>query len=264
MQKLEERETVTLVNQGEKIFGVLHRPIQTDTKTPAVLICSGFAGNKAGKFRLFVRLAQELAKMGIATLRFDYRGAGDSEGDYKDLTLEGNVSDALTCLKFLADDVQIDHSRIGILGRSLGGVVSILTAKRYQNIKSLVLWAPVFNSNHWKALWDSFQSNRLDTSQKQEVQSLPAGIPNACFLKEFFQLKLQEELSYLKEVPLLHIHAEQDVVVSGEHEQAYRQERHLLENSRFIKLANSDHDFSHFPDQDLAIKETCEWFQQTL
>lgn len=117
MEQVELREAITLENNGEKIFGILHRPLHA-SHVPAVVICPGFAGNKCGKFRMFVTLGKELAKQGIAVLRFDYRGAGDSEGEFRDITLEGKISDTLKCLNFLADDPQIDSSRLGLLGRS--------------------------------------------------------------------------------------------------------------------------------------------------
>lgn len=261
--KSEEREAITLMNQGEKVFGIMHRP-KLQGPVPAILICSGYAGNKAGKFRLFVRLAEELAKHGIAVLRFDYRGSGDSEGDFQDITVESKVSDTLKCLEYLANDFQIDPTRIGLLGRSLGGAIAILAATQFKEIKSLVLWAPVFDSSPWKSLWESFSTNQLNLLQKQEIQNLPLGIPNPRFLEQFFKIQIQQNLNSLKELPILHIEATQDVVVKPQHSEAYRAARQGLEKTRFIQLPKSDHDFSDSGDQTTAIKETCQWFISTL
>lgn len=258
----EEREAITLINQDQKMFGILHRPCQPGP-VPAVLICSGYAGNKAGKFRLFVRLAEELVKQGIAVLRFDYRGSGDSEGDLQEITVESKVSDTLMCLDFLANDPQIDPSRIGLLGRSMGGAISILAAKKFSKIKSLALWAPVFDSSPWKPLWDSFKSNQLNSNQKLEILQLPLGVPNPRFLQQFFQVQTREELNALKELPLLHIEAAKDEVVKHSHGEAYRVAREGLP-TRYIQLMNSDHDFSNAEDQAMAIKETSQWFSTTL
>lgn len=263
MNKSERREAVTLENQGEKIFGVLHRPL-TEQKGPAILICSGFAGNKCGKYRLFVRLAQELSSIGITVLRFDYRGAGDSEGDFTNITLKGKVEDAIVCLQFLKNDPYVDSNKMGILGRSLGGVISLLAAKNFKQIKSIALWAPVFSSDHWKDLWLSFQSNKLDTHQKKEIQNLPFGIPNKAFIQEFFALDMPHELESLKDIPLLHVEAELDKVVNKDHGKAYRQFRKQAAETQFLNLPKSDHDFSDSTDQEEAIKVTKEWFKKTL
>ena len=262
MEPVELRETVTIKNKGEKIFGILHRPLHV-TQVPAVVICPGFAGNKCGKFRLFVTLGKELAKRGIAVLRFDYRGAGDSEGEFQDITLEGKVSDTLKCLEFLAQDSQIDPQRLGLLGRSLGGAIAILTARQFA-IKSLVLWAPVFKSDPWRQLWESFQANP-DNQKKQEIlRHLPANIPNLAFLKQFFALNLEDELKELAKVPLLHLHGAKDQVVKIEQAQDYEEACRGHANTRFVQLPQSDHDFSDFSEQTIALQETFQWFQQTL
>ncbi len=264
MQQIEIREAITLENKGEKIFGILHRPLHL-SQVPAIVICPGFAGNKCGKFRMFVTLGQELAKQGIAVLRFDYRGSGDSEGEFHDITLEGKISDTLKCLNFLAHDPQIDASRLGLLGRSLGGAIAVLAARRHQAIKSLVLWAPVFRSDPWRELWESFKSNqKLDQSKQDILRNLPANIPNLEFLSQFFKLDLHKELEGLKQIPLLHIHGEQDQVVKIEQAKDFEKARVGLDNTRFVQLSKTDHDFSDFREQVIAIQETCQWYQQTL
>ena len=264
MQNEEVRESITLVNKGEKIFGILHRPLHSG-KVPAVVICPGFAGNKCGKHRMFVTLGKELARMGIAVFRFDYRGSGDSEGDFRDITLEGKTSDTEKCLEFLANDPQIDSSRIGLLGRSLGGAIAVLAARRRPVINSLVLWAPVFKSDPWRELWNSFKSNiKLDQDKEEILKNLPANIPNLEFLSQFFKLDLERELEGLKHIPLLHIHGELDRVVKFEHAKDYEKVRTGLDNTRFVQLPRSDHDFSDVHEQSIAIQETCLWYQKTL
>jgi alpha/beta superfamily hydrolase len=264
MELVETRECVTLENQGEKIFGVLHRPLQL-TKVPAIIVCPGFAGNKCGKFRVFVTLAKELAKAGIMVFRFDYRGSGDSEGEFQDITLEGKTSDTLKCLDFLANDPQVDNTRLGILGRSLGGAIAIVAARRFEKIKSLALWAPVFNSDPWKNLWESLRSDpKVDLTKEDILKNLPLNMPNLEFLKQFFHLDLQRELAGLTHIPLLHVHGVQDQIVNIDHAKEYETARSGLDNSKFIQLQKSDHDFSDPADKALAIQETCQWYKRTL
>src|SRR5260221_3407228 len=100
MQK-EERQAVTLLSGNQKIFCMLHLPQRTDQeKFPALLFCSGFGGNKSGKYRLFVRMAEQLAKAGVAVLRFDYRGSGDSEGAFEATTVGRLLAERLTTAAF--------------------------------------------------------------------------------------------------------------------------------------------------------------------
>ena len=214
---------------------------------------------------MFVTLGKALAKQGIAVFRFDYRGSGDSEGEFRDITLEGKTSDTEKCLEFLTNDPQIDTSRLGLLGRSLGGAIAVLTARRLPIIKSLALWAPVFKSDPWRELWESFKSNQqLDQAKQEILRNLPANIPNLEFLNQFFKLDLEKVLAGLKHIPLLHLHGEQDRVVKIEHAKEYEKARIGLDNTRFVQLPRSDHDFSDPHEQAMAIQETCQWYLKTL
>src|SRR5689334_8479689 len=122
--KFEERKTVTLLSQDLKLFGILHLPLlKNSEKAPAVLFCHGFGGNKSGRYRLYVRLAEKLSQAGIAVLRFDFRGCGDSEGAFGDITIETQVQDALAAAEFLLTHPSVDPNRFGIFGSSLGGAI---------------------------------------------------------------------------------------------------------------------------------------------
>ena len=264
MQKFETREAITLDNQGQKIFAVLHLPLN-QPKAPVVVMCSGYGGNKCGKFRLAVRTSQELAKRGIASLRFDYRGTGDSEGDFERLTIESQVSDTLCCLNYLKSSSVIDAQRMALFGRSLGGMIAILATRNFTPIKSLILWSPVFHSTPWQKLWQSIQSNQiLNQAEKEMAKSFSSSESNQELIKQFFQTDLTADLSNLASVPLLHIHGVNDQVVTQEHQQAYQKARLNHPHSRFIILPHSDHSFSHVEEQKIVIEETCQWCQQTL
>ena len=70
---------------GVKLVGVLHKP--SEGKDKAIIISHGSASNKE-KPRL-IKLAKSFAKDGYTSLRFDYRGSGESEDkeiNIKDLT----------------------------------------------------------------------------------------------------------------------------------------------------------------------------------
>lgn len=260
----EERQPIVLMNEGKKIFGVIHRP-KSNARTAAVLICPGFAGNKCGKFRMFVSIAEELAKRGITVLRFDYRGSGDSEGEFADITLEGKISDTLCALNYLSSDQRIDSERIGILGRSLGGAVAVLAARRCGTIKSLALLAPVFTSEPWKLAWEKIKSHKeIQTADLEKYAHLPATMPNKHFLAEFFHMDLHREMEGLKSIPLLHIHGMKDQIVGIEQAKEFEATRGIKDNSRFIQLPSSDHDFSDNKERLMVINEVIQWYQNTL
>lgn len=264
MIKSETRECVVLENFGQKIFGVLHRPLHVKNY-PAVLMCHGLAGHKTGKYRVYVHLAKKLAEAGIASLRIDFRGSGDSEGDFADMTLDGEVSDALKGLEFLQKDSHLDHSRIGLFGRSVGGIVALMTARRHGGIKSLGTWAPLFDATQWQDKWEILHSTELTPEHRHRMMSINGQIPGYDFLKQLFSMRMDEELKALENAPLLHIQGELDNIVNIEHANRYLQQRqHAKGKNKFIRLPASDHDFSDPKEQLIALDETCKWFVDTL
>ncbi|MCM4082233.1 alpha/beta hydrolase [Paractinoplanes hotanensis] len=107
-----------------------------------VLVHGGGVTREEGGF--FTRLAAGLAGRGVASLRFDLRGHGESEGQQEDLTLAGVLNDihaAVTHLRQLADAVPVN-----LLGASFGGGVSAyFTAHYRREVAKLVLINPLIN-----------------------------------------------------------------------------------------------------------------------
>ncbi len=75
----------SFASAGETVAAVLHVP--ESTPAPGVIMCHGFTGHKAETHRLFVHTARDFAAHGLAVLRFDFRGSGDSAGDFRDMTI---------------------------------------------------------------------------------------------------------------------------------------------------------------------------------
>lgn len=133
---------VVLENLGQQMIGMLHLP-EVPGPVPAVAIYHGFTGTKIEPHRIFVKMARALNALGIAAVRFDFRGSGDSEGDFADMTVTGEISDAVKILDFLAGLPEVDASRLGILGLSMGGAVAATVAGIDERVKSLTLWSAV-------------------------------------------------------------------------------------------------------------------------
>nr|WP_211338207.1 alpha/beta fold hydrolase [Brevibacillus gelatini] len=133
-------DTVTLT-------ATLHEPEQQNgkivAKYPLVVICHGFIGSRVGVNRLFVKAARELAAHGFGVLRFDYGGCGESDGDYGAGGLDVLLKQTRDVLDYVAGLEHVDQERITLIGHSLGGAVSVLTASQDKRIHSLALWAPV-------------------------------------------------------------------------------------------------------------------------
>jgi len=123
------------------LCGMLHLPARTPA--PGIIMCHGFTGHKAETHRLFVKAARDLASHGLAALRFDFRGSGDSGGDFREMTVSREIEDAGAALDYLVSRTEVKADRVGVLGLSLGGCVAACLAGRDARVKALVLWAAV-------------------------------------------------------------------------------------------------------------------------
>ena len=75
-----------------RLFGLFHDPVGAPSSTGFVL-SHPFAEEKLWSHRVFVSLARALASRGHAVLRFDFTGAGDSDGSTAHTSLETHIAD---------------------------------------------------------------------------------------------------------------------------------------------------------------------------
>jgi alpha-beta hydrolase superfamily lysophospholipase len=145
-------EQLTFKNPNDlKLSGVLHAPGR-DTDS-VVIIAHGFCSNKTRK--RYIKLANALTNAGIAALRFDFGGSGES--DEREVTIESEVHDLKSAIAQMRRE---GYENIGLLGESLGGIVSL---KAYGNdIDAMVLWAPVTKSQEPAQLHDEEQEGKLE------------------------------------------------------------------------------------------------------
>lgn len=264
-KKNETRHPIVLENKGEKIFGVLHLPEVNGARVPGVIVCHGLAGEKTGRHRLYVDLASGLSQRGIATLRFDYRGCGDSEGEFINITPQDHYSDAALCLEYLKEHSSIDPTRIGAFGRSFGGPVALKTAGLDGAVKSLALWCPMFNGAQWLEQWHLVQTDAVDEAVKRQMMQINSQQGSFEFFDQFFNIDVTGDLLKLQNTPLLHIHGEVDTRVNLVHAKEYETCRKSAKAvSDFIRYPNSDHDFSHIDERMSALNKTLDWFTKTL
>jgi dienelactone hydrolase len=136
---------VTFQSGDDHIFGVLHVP--DEMPAPGLIMCHGFTGHKAEAHRLFVEAGRDFTTHGLAVLRFDFRGSGDSGGDFRDMTVSREIEDAIAALDFLSTRPEVQASRLGVLGLSLGGCVAACLAGRDDRVRALTLWAAVAHAS---------------------------------------------------------------------------------------------------------------------
>ena len=111
---------------------------------PAVLMLHGFGSSRDEVGGMYAAEAAALASAGIASLRIDFRGFGQSAGDTGHHTVDRQNEDAAVGLAALMATAGVDSGRIGVLGFSFGGGAAIqLAAAHPETVKSLVTWSSV-------------------------------------------------------------------------------------------------------------------------
>jgi dipeptidyl aminopeptidase/acylaminoacyl peptidase len=264
MSTTEERQFITFDNAGERIFGIIHRPQHLD-KVPAVLICHGFAGSKVGKNRIYVKIAQKLAELGILSLRFDFRGSGDSEGDIKDMTIEGEVSDALKALEILKNDKQVDTNRMGIMGNSLGGMIALKVAAESNLFKSISIWSTAFDSKQWHQKWHELGNPKLSQEERKKHMVFDHQPINENFMKQFYYLDLSEALQKIADIPMLLIYGAADTVLLPYHAESFIRSREKGPGEfESLCLPNTDHDYNNYEELSQAVDVVAAFFKRSL
>ncbi len=141
-----EFENVVFENNIDSIFlaGTLTYPSQ-GSNFPAVILISGSGtqdrNSELMNHKPFWVIADYLTKNGIAVLRVDDRGVGESGGIHNETGLRGFVNDAKSALCFLKSRKEINQSKLGFIGHSMGGIIAPIIASESEDVSFVVLLA---------------------------------------------------------------------------------------------------------------------------
>ncbi len=123
--------TLTLPEKGENF--------------PTVILISGSGGQNRDEelmgHKPFLVIADYLTRNGFAVLRYDDRGIAKSTGNFSAATTEDFTRDALSALDFLKIREEIDHSKIGMIGHSEGGIIAPKAAVQSKDVAFIILMA---------------------------------------------------------------------------------------------------------------------------
>jgi pimeloyl-ACP methyl ester carboxylesterase len=129
---------------GIALAGTLTLPSAEGTYPAVILISGSGAQNRDEEIsghRPFLIIADHLTKQGIAVLRYDDRGVGQSTGDFKAATTADFALDAASALTYLKTRKEINRDKIGLIGHSEGGLVASIVASDSKEVGFLVLLA---------------------------------------------------------------------------------------------------------------------------
>lgn len=197
------------------------------------------------------RIAQRLAAMGIAVMRFDFTGLGHSCGEFANTSFTSNVEDLVLAAQYLerhgmAPDLLIGHS--------LGGAAVLKAAPQVPSAKGVVTLAAPFSPDH---VTHNFAGGTL--REDGGVDVILGGRPLTIgpgFLHDISVAELTPSISALKKA-LLVMHAPLDDVVGIENAQAiFAAAKHP---KSFVTLDDADHLISGVKDAEYAAEVIAAW-----
>ncbi len=89
----------------------------------------------------FLVIADHFARRGIAVLRYDERGIGESTGNFAEATSEDLAADVGDLLDWLTKEVRVDATRLHLIGHSEGGIIAPMVAAGRDDLASIILLA---------------------------------------------------------------------------------------------------------------------------
>ena len=130
---------VNFAGNGIRLAGMLGRPAQPEPRRRIAILIHGWAGDRVGPHRILVHAAQHLRQEGLATLRFDLRGRGDSDGDGSQTDLDGMIADTIAAARYALEEIR--PGGICLIGLCSGANVAIGAATREPWLNELALWS---------------------------------------------------------------------------------------------------------------------------
>lgn len=135
------------------LFGMYHAPALHARR--AVLMCPPLGQDLIRCHRVYRQLAQALAAQGLAVLRFDYHGTGDSAGGSAEVDWDRCIADAVTASAELRSRSGVD--RVVAFGARLGGSVALAAADRAR-FTEVIAWDPVLDGDEYVGALDAMQA----------------------------------------------------------------------------------------------------------
>jgi len=140
----EEEVEFTNPDDGTTLAGTLTLP-ERPGPHPAAILISGSGAQDRDETLLghkpFLVIADHLTRHGIAVLRYDDRGVGDSTGSVREATIRDTAADVAAAMELLGSRDDIDADRIGLIGHSEGGIVAPLVASERDGVAFIVMLA---------------------------------------------------------------------------------------------------------------------------
>lgn len=227
---------------GKKIRGFFYPSYGNDL----VLVLHGFTGNKADHHFMLKQFAECIHACGYSCYRFDFLGAGDSDGLFHE---EASIASQIEQVKVLVNEFQKEGYRVHLFAFSLGGVIASHIAKQ-ENIASLFLLSPAGNFNE------------VLKKMLQQAQPIEDGYDYSGFIIQTAFIQEANEFPHFDNIASYQgfvklVQGDNDQFVSKESMENYRRS---YKNIETVVIKNADHCFSSLQATNCVRKEIMNFY----
>ncbi|NIR48154.1 alpha/beta fold hydrolase [candidate division KSB1 bacterium] len=217
---------------GDQLAARLDLPMH-ETPTAFALFAHCFTCTK--NLRAVGHISRELNRAGIAVLRFDFTGLGESEGDFAETNFSSNIEDLIAAANFLNDEFEAPRL---LIGHSLGGAAVLQAAHRIPSSQAVVTIAAPAEPTQVKRLMSDAQE-QIEAQGEAEITLAGRSFTiKKQFLDDLEQSNMQQSIENLKRA-LMILHSPVDNIVGIEN--AARIFRAAKHPKSFVSLEQADH-----------------------
>lgn len=244
-------QKITFQNSnGDSLSGIIDFPLVNKPKA-FVLFAHCFTCSK--NLKSVDHISQSFTSQGMAVLRFDFTGLGQSKGDFSDTNFSTNLSDLKDAYHFLEENFQAPQIMVG---HSLGGAAVLHVSGQLDAVKAVATIGAPSSPTHVSHLLDA---GKDELEEKGEAEVNIGGRPfkmKKQFLEDLKANEKEEIIKNLKKA-LLILHSPQDNIVGIDSAQEIYVE--AMHPKSFVSLDGADHLLSQEADAKYAASMIANW-----
>ncbi len=234
-QKLSQVKSINLKiknSKGIMLSSKLELPEQNEVIAYAIFAhCFTCSKN----LNAVVNIAEALNSMGIAVLRFDFTGLGQSGGEFSETDFSSNIQDLVDVAEYLSEEYEAPKLMIG---HSLGGAAAIYAGKKIESIEAIATVGAPSAPHHVQHLFQH-SIDEIKEKGKALVQLGGRGFTiSKQFVEDITNTNMEEVMNTLRK-PIIILHSPQDTTVEIKNAaEIYGYAHHP---KSFISLNGADH-----------------------
>jgi len=257
-------EKTVFLDNGHYLIPAVIKVPEGNGPFGAVVMLHGTGSDKDEAGNVYKILANEFAAAGIASIRIDFVGTGQSLEDYSNYNYGTAISDANFSADFISKVENIDRNKLGVMGWSQGGTIALLAAGVNPKFKSVLCWAGAIDLTSLvnEEAYIIAQKNGYYNLEFDWRSPLKLGIE---WFQKVYTMDVLEIFSNT-DAPVMAINGMKDDVVNPASGQAIAAVSKNNE-SEFLLIDEADHTFNVFSDMTTineVVVKTVKWFVRTL